>query len=832
MNVSKSTNFLILVFVLLLPWVISAQQTTTDALFQGESSEFHLSSVLLPPSISKMPSNGTAIFEATGTTEGVEGANKLVYTPNANFTGKDTVEVYYWSDVATPATSTFIIDTKKSVVTAYDDHVSTKMGDPINVFVLANDMQTNGNLSIQDILVSNNDADITINFDGSITYTPPAGFKGTANLNYLVCNEINACDIATLSITVHEDVPTEELLQLVTTKNTAKSVLLALDGYALLTSPTKGFLDDSEDVLKYQPYPNETGKDMFAYQKDGVVKTVEVDILNVDEANQYAKDDYVYTAIGQPVEIAFLNNDNLTTYQDIRIIQQPYYGTLTLGASADEVTYQPYPGYFTTNNPFSIDRFVYQVLVDGVLETATVYIHVSDFAPSASAFDLYTTKNKPLAIQYAVPIKYSGFEIVTQGSLGTVSFHQNLDQEIYGQQVVGEQVLLYIPNENATGTDQFEIQYCVSEGNCKALTINVDIQNLEVETDCFGDDCVWAGDANNDGVVDMQDLLTVGLFVGHTGPARDNVNLDHWYGGYGAEWFANESIVTTVDIDLFSNHVDTNGDGVITAKDTSAISTFYGKHNAITPTPMPDTDALPIYYGKYDTIPVAGPGAILEIPIILGNEYYPAEEIYGLTFNINYAPDIFVPGTAEITFADDSWLAYASPTLDLAKEPFDGNIEVGFTRTDGNASSGYGQIATFSIVTTVDIDLFRLENQVVEPLSITATVTNGQGVSKQLGSDTYQLRLIGEEENKTPEQLDNAQRLVVFPNPTTDVLNLHLNGIADIERYEVYTMTGQLLKNIQNNTPLQVKDWNDGIYIVKVYTTDGGVLNKKFEVVK
>lgn len=846
MNVSKTAQQLLMLLMLLLPLGISAQVVTTHNGYEGEALSLYTSSVIATPVITTPPSNGTAYFQSTGTSEGTAGNDVVIYTPNAGFTGEDSFEVYRWSEVATPQTLTFVITVSKSIVTAADDYISTSLGEPISAFVLENDTRTNGNLSVREILVENNTGQVSIDLGGSITYTPPAGFTGIANLNYLVCNEVNACDCATLSIAVEEANPVSETLQLITTRNSAKDILLALDGYSLITVPTKGFIDDSEDVLKYRPYGTDLGSDIFVYKKGEVTKTVEVDILDADDTNFYAKDDYIYTAVGKAIEIPFLDNDlSSDIYQDVRITQQPTFGTLTLDEEQNQVIYQPQAG-FSTSNPFTIDRFVYEVSVDGTTESATVYIYVNDFLPSASSFDLSTPKNIPLAIQYAIPIDYSGFEILSQGTLGTVSFHQNLDTEVGGRRFVGEQVLLYTPNEGAVGTDQFEVQYCLEEGNCKSLTINMEVKDLEIaeENICLGGDCVWSGDANNDGVVDMNDLLTVGRFIGQTGKPRIQPTIDEWYGQYSDKWLVSESVITvnidlfvqesviTVNIDLFGQHIDTNGDGVISAKDTTAISKFFGNYHAITPTPMPDKDLLPIYYGKPDTVPVAGPGAILQIPIILGSEFYAAEDIYGLTFDINYSSDVFVPGSAKVEFLDDSWLAYGSPTLSMSKTPYDGNVQVGFTRTDGETASGYGAVAMFSIVTTVNIDLFRTAEQIIEPLSITASIMNGQGVTKQLDADTYQLRLMAEEESDSPLKLDDESRLIVYPNPASEVLNLHLNELKEIDRYELFNLTGQLLKTESTSMPIEVRGLNNGLYLLKVYTTDGGILNKKFEVLK
>lgn len=52
---------------------------------------------------------------------------------------------------------------------------------------------------------------------------------------------------------------------------------------------------------------------------------------------------------------------------------------------------------------------------------------------------------------------------------------------------------------------------------------------------CF-DDCIWFGDVNFDGIVDMEDLLIIGWVIGEVGVLCVDVNFDFWYGKYGDDW--------------------------------------------------------------------------------------------------------------------------------------------------------------------------------------------------------------------------------------------------------------------------------------------------------
>lgn len=823
MNISEHIKIFLLTLLLSIPIVGMAQVTSLSEIYQGESSEEFINSLVLPPSITKTPSNGTAIWQETRGIQGIVGFNTLIYTPKHNFIGKDTVEVTFWRPPATSTKRTLIINVLRSQVFAENDYAYTNVNQPVTINILDNDSQTNGTLSIKEILVANKAQEVTIDVEGNITFYPANGFKGIANLSYLVCNEIGVCDVATVSVTVQPDaIAANDTLSIFTTRYESQVILLPLDGFILDQEPEKGWVDDSQDVVKYVPNGTEVGNDIFVYKSltSDATKLVHVTILDGKKPNLYAQDDYLFTPVNKPVEFDILANDANEEVTAITLLQKPKFGTATL-LEGGLVNYVPRRN-FTTVNEFSVDKFTYEVTyVNGTTEVATAYVYVNNFNPASSRYELTVAKNSPLVMQYAVPVDYQEFKIVTQGRLGKVSFHRTIEQEVLGQLVIGDKVLLYTPEANATGIDEFEVQYCISTTSCRTIKISVQILDVVLSDDekCISSDCIWEGDINNDGIVNTQDLLALGSYIGEVGTAR-NGSTNVWLGKAGAEWNAGKGV----------KHADANGDGVVSSRDTAAIVTNFSRTHKITPVGIPPTSPLPIYYGKPDTIPLVGPGAILEIPIILGNEFFPATDIYGLLFEINYSPSLFLEGSVKVTFEDDSWFSYGSPTLSLTRENITGRVDIGITRTNRKTVSGHGVVARFSGIVVADIDLIRLRDEVITPLSIVATATNGQGYEMQLGTDSYSVKLAlnNEEDNAVVAEVAANNELSVFPNPVRDVLNINLNNL---DRFEVFTITGQKIYDGTTQPQLQVSNWNNGFYFLRAYTTDGKVMNQKFEIV-
>ena len=64
---------------------------------------------------------------------------------------------------------------------------------------------------------------------------------------------------------------------------------------------------------------------------------------------------------------------------------------------------------------------------------------------------------------------------------------------------------------------------------------------------------------------------------------------------------------------------------------------------------------------------------------------------------------------------------------------------------------------------------------------------------------------------------------IAYPNPGKDVLNIR-TGLKDA-RVEVYDMNGRLIHSqalTENATAIDATDWTDGVYVWKVYVSDGG----------
>ena len=91
---------------------------------------------------------------------------------------------------------------------AGDDTATTPAGTPVTINVAANDTDPNGNLNPATATTTctgcatPTNGTLTNNANGTFTYTPTTGFTGTDSFTYQICDTLNACDTATVTINV------------------------------------------------------------------------------------------------------------------------------------------------------------------------------------------------------------------------------------------------------------------------------------------------------------------------------------------------------------------------------------------------------------------------------------------------------------------------------------------------------------------------------------------------------------------------------------------------------------------------------------------------------
>jgi len=131
----------------------------------------------------------------------------ILYVPESSFSGQDTFTYTLCDDDETPscstATITMTVEDEGSPV-ASDDTVVIEIGTSEEVItkLLDNDDLTD-DATISSIDDSASNATIVLNNDGTVTYTPPAGFMGEDTFTYTICDDDADASCSTATVTVN-----------------------------------------------------------------------------------------------------------------------------------------------------------------------------------------------------------------------------------------------------------------------------------------------------------------------------------------------------------------------------------------------------------------------------------------------------------------------------------------------------------------------------------------------------------------------------------------------------------------------------------------------------
>lgn len=753
------------------------------------------------------------------------GLYSVLYSANQGTLGTDTLNLYLRKPPSGQQTIRKIyITVIPSKVIAEDDFVPLAVNQTLLFPVSGNDYSNRGVLNITDISMENNGTASIVNND--ISFTPKPGFEGLANFNYVVCDDVGTCDKATVHVCVGDPYAyANDTMDIITIKNNPVPIFTPLVNYTISTSPSNGSLNSGSGILNYEPNSNWTGKETIVYQNNttGLSKTIMIDVMDVDGPNSYVKDDLAYSLKDHSTVVSILENDVFgPTLYNVQIQNNPQFGTLQFIAKG-YYTYTPNTGFE------GVDVFTYSASPNtngSNPETGEVNIIVSDQEPALPIFDLRTPKNTPLVINYNIPVDANDFDftITNNGNIGTVNYYQgHIDTLINGFEVEGDNLLIYYPNNNALGVDEIELEYCVGgNNNCPTAKVKIDIQDIGGTLNCIGTDCVWPGDSNLDGIVDLRDLLPTGWCIGDVGVQRNNAAVNPWHGQDSPNW---GTTFPHTNADL--KHLDANGDSIVNVSDTIAINQHYKKYHSLSPEPIDFPSNIPLFLGAPDTIFVVGPGDTVRVPIFLGDPNFPSLDMYGLTFSIDFDPSVVNPAKSSVIFDSESWANYTSPALHMVKKPFDGRIDAGFTRTNGVSANGYGRIGTVDFIIVDDLDPYRLPEFIYARIS--GNVMNGSGNSAGSSESFLRIKL-----SQNKDAKPDPNQLMLFPNPAFDFINYRMvEGAEIVGDIEIYSLSGQRMmqkSHNQLNGQIYTGNYAPGFYTLRITTTTG-VVTKKFEVI-
>ena len=243
---------------------------------------------------------------------------------------------------------------------------------------------------------------LTLNADGSFTYTPEVNYYGPDSFTYRAFDGTVYTNIATVTLTVNpvNDAPAAGADGYSTAEDTALNVAAPgvlgndtdVDGTltaVVITGPSHGtLLLNSDGSFSYTPAANYSGSDSFIYRvSDGLLDsspaTVNIVVTPANDARVAGNNGYT-TAEDTPLNLGapgVLGNDpDIDSALTAVLVTGPSHGTLALNANGS-FTYAPALNYYGP------DAFTYKAY-DGTVytDTATVSITIASVndAPTIS----------------------------------------------------------------------------------------------------------------------------------------------------------------------------------------------------------------------------------------------------------------------------------------------------------------------------------------------------------------------------------------------------------------------------------------------------------------
>ena len=492
--------------------------------------------------IDQQGGNGTAVVNQDGT---------ITYTANDGFTGLDTF-TYQLDDGTNPpvtATVEVNVDVPNEAPVAVDDTATTALNTAVNIDVLANDSDTEGDALTVTLDQQGANGTAEVNQDGTITYTPVDGFLGTDTFTYQIDDGTNAPVTATVNVDV--TAPNESPVAVDDTATTVENTAVDINVLANDSDPDGDALTvaidqqgangtavvNQDGTITYTPVDGFTGTDTFTYQIDdgtnpAVTATVDVDVT-APGPGIIATDDTATTAPNTAVNINVLAND-------IDPEGDPLTVTLDQqGANGTAVVNQDGTITYTPNADFTgPDSFTYQI-TDGTNPpvTATVDVDVTTVNESpVAADDTATTEQNT-----AVDINVLANDVDPEGDPLTVTLDQ---QGANGTAVVNQDgTITYTPVDGFTGADTFTYQ--ISDGTNPAVTatVNVDVTAPNESPIAVDDTATTVGNT----------AVDINVLANDSDPEGDALNVAiNRQGGNGTAVVNQDGTITYTPVDGFT----------------------------------------------------------------------------------------------------------------------------------------------------------------------------------------------------------------------------------------------------------------------------------------
>ncbi|WOO40240.1 tandem-95 repeat protein [Rubellicoccus peritrichatus] len=323
---------------------------------------------------------------------------------------------------------------------------------------------------------------VTVNADGSFTYSPDENYNGPDSFSFTVSDDVltSAAAMVNLTVTPVNDAPIAAALSLVVDEDSAVDVLLFasdIDGdslsFTVVDAPVNGTLSGIAPDMTYTPNANYNGSDSFTYrvndgQLDSALVTATLVVNAVNDAPEITS-----------VAITSINEDELYTYS---VTASDVDAGDIVTITADTLpAWLSFDGTILTGMPTNAEVGTHEVVLtatdlagDAAIQAFTIRVNNVNDTPVAIAASFTTDEDNAFSGQLTGSDDDGDsltFALMENASDGNVTVNADGSFE-------------YVPNTNFHGADSFS--FIVSDGTVISAPAIVSVTIVPVNDAPFG----------------------------------------------------------------------------------------------------------------------------------------------------------------------------------------------------------------------------------------------------------------------------------------------------------------------------------------------------------
>lgn len=683
---------------------------------------------------------------------------------------------------------------KNQFVVARDDYFMTEAGVTLRADVLSNDTAYQS-ATLTDIPFSEG---VEAELSGE-KIKVEAARAGLYYVYYTICDEFGNCDVARLTLLVTDPETARDTVVFTGVTEPRMTLPLPDEHYRIARSDIEGIMvDDAGFEVEFSDHL--TGKKEILFESDGGRSVLyQIYLTEKWSRNKVNRKDRVFMQPGNEVTVDLTEND---LYKANVRVDQAHPDLLIEDLGEGKVRIET-PEYFIAKTEFS-----YITCGFSRCDTAKVLVFSDHFQPARDSFDVYvnpeTDKIIPfytLADRYILKVsdqpEHGALTVTEDGK--AFRFQPDAD---FGEETVA----------------RIEFSHPVKNAPDFISTHYLRFLNSQSAVPAACDDCIWPGDTDQNGVVDMGDVENIARYIGAKGSQRpDN---GEWTGREGEPWMNFEEAAL--------HHFDTDGDGVISVADVSVVTQHFGKTHGIFSGPVIWRD-VPVEITVNS--PTVEPGQEIVLEFLIGDEEHPLDEINGFSAEIKMEGVVIPYESVEILKDQKNWLKSYQPTLTLKAPSGNDAVNVGEFRVRSIGVDGHGRAMKVGIIVEDEIEGFRTSRSKSRHVKLMFRKMTLHAGKEEIRLPDQILELPLKEKETVREKKE--EDLKVFPVPVQ--AGDYLQAVWDSEvapgSAELYDLTGKLVRSYDlsgglHRARLDVSAFPQGVYVLKFLSEKEAVIRK------